>query len=74
MTMKLSPTQIYWLREIAAPSDNSADFPPLRTLGVLIKLGLVEAYEDPDDLIARLLDILPLRVTDKGRQVLGGLQ
>lgn len=74
MTMKLSPTQIYWLREIATPSDDSDAFPPLRTLGVLIRNKLVEPYEDPDDVILNALGMIPLRVTDKGLRTLGGLK
>lgn len=74
MSAKLSPAQAYWLREIAAPSDNSADFPPLPTLRVLIRKRLVEPYEDPEDTLASILGLLSLRVTDEGLRVLGGLQ
>ena len=67
---KLTAAQKYWLREIAEPSVESDPFPPHRTLRVLMRRGLVEAFEDPADIFAKMTNAWSLRITDAGRLLL----
>lgn len=63
---KLSEAQQYWLEEIAWPSGD-APFPPLNSLKVLFRLGMIEAFSDPDDVFAKMTGAMALRATLKGR-------
>lgn len=68
--VKLTTAQKYWLQEIAVPSVESDPFPPFATLKVLMRHKLVEAFEDKDDIFAKMTNSWSLRITDAGLRLL----
>lgn len=67
---KLTPSQINTLNEIAYPDEYDNPFPRVGTLGVLLRLGLVEVVKDDDDIFARMTGGLIVRATPAGMAIL----